>query len=160
MYAKMKFLTSLVFLLISISAFSQIEYYKESFLQADRFYLNGEKVKFKDVKNIESILKQSPNARDEFLKGKKDARLSLISSILGVGSWLYGGLSVFRDEQTDALGYNLGLFGGAILAYYFDRQKAKHYRNASNIYNKETGSTQILVKPTVSENGVGLAVKF
>ena len=153
---KMKYLIGLIFILASITAFSQIEY-KENFW-GGKFYQNGEKLKFK---NVESIIKQSPDAHQEFLKGKTNSTLSLISSLGGLTLELFA-LTEILDEGNEAnpLGFQLGGLALIGLSYYFDRQKARQFINASNIFNKDTGTSSILINPSITDNGIGLTINF
>lgn len=146
-----KFLIGLVFMFISISAFSQIEY--KTFLFGT-FWQNGEHLKLKEV---ESIMKNSPDAYQEFLKGKKNRTLGLILGTGGLALEIY---SLIDDDNERQLSYQLGGLALGGVALFFDIQKARRFKKAANIYNSDKGKLGFQINPGITKNGIGLQVNF
>lgn len=152
----LKFSLSLMLLLFASSLFSQLTY-KRTFW-SEKFYENGEKVKFK---NVESIMKRVPVAHQEFLKGKMKKNLGIIASLGGLSLEILGLLEDLKEKENDkSLQLQLAGLGLMGLSIYFDQQKTEHYINATNIFNQENSKTSLIVSPSITKNGIGLTARF
>ncbi len=146
--------TASLLLFLTTSLFSQLS--REVGFWKQSYYEKGNEISKQEVGEI---LKEVDLSNDLWQAGKKNDKISVISSVIGLGGILY---TTFNDETINDDGIALASLGATIVGIVTSLNANKKYNLAIRTYNKAVGKGEVgfMPKLILSPSKVGLLANF